>query len=124
MTAPTIPHGSTPITPTTPTATPPMSAPVKGTQATAPDAAISTMEAELTKWGKQLDDLFAKAKSAGKDVKVESHKQLEDLKAKVNDAMSKLRVAKHAGGDKWTMFKRDIEHSWKDLEAAFQKLAP
>jgi hypothetical protein len=87
------------------------------------DKAVSGLEGQLELWRAKLNELLAKADVAGKEAKLDSRKHLDELKAKVAATQAKLAAAKAAGSDKWDAFKQDVESSWKDLEAAFKKLA-
>lgn len=92
-----------------------------GTIGTSVDTTVSKLEDQLELWGAKFNELVAKAAVAGQETKIDARKHLDDLKAKLGDARTKLDEAKAAGGDKWETFKSDVEHSWKELEAAFHK---
>jgi uncharacterized protein YjbJ (UPF0337 family) len=85
--------------------------------------AVGRMETQLAHWGATLDGLVHKAEKAGSDVKADYHKRLDELKLKYQAAQKKLSDLRAAGHEKWDTFKADIEVVWKDLEAAFKKLA-
>ncbi len=93
------------------------------TLTTSIDRTVSKLEDQLKLWGAKLNELVAKAAVAGQETKVDARKHLDDVKVKLADARAKLDEAKAAGGDKWDKFKSGVEHSWKELEDAFHKLA-
>jgi len=84
---------------------------------------VGRMESQLAHWGATLDHLVQRAERAGSEVKVDYHKRLDDLKAKYQAAQKKLSDLRTASHEKWDTFKADLEVVWKDLEAAFKKLA-
>ncbi|MBS1120082.1 MAG: uncharacterized protein H6Q90_2310 [Deltaproteobacteria bacterium] len=94
-----------------------------GTIDSSVDQTVSKLEGQLQLWGSKFDELVAKAEVAGQEAKLDAHKHLDQLKAKLDDAQAKLHEAKAAGRDKWDIFKHGVESSWKELDAAFKKLA-
>ena len=86
------------------------------------DKSMSKLEDQLKLWGAKLDELVAKMEVAGQETKIDARKHLDEVKTRLVTARSKLDEAKAAGGDKWDGFKTGVESSWKELEAAFQKL--
>ncbi|MBL0215403.1 MAG: coiled coil domain-containing protein [Myxococcales bacterium] len=93
-----------------------------GTIATNIDTTVSKLEDQLKLWGAKLNELVARAEVAGQETKIDARKHLDDLKAKLAAARTKLDDAKAAGEGRWESFKSGVEHSWKELEGAFQKL--
>jgi hypothetical protein len=86
------------------------------------EAHVGKIEAELGRWGAKIDDLFAKADSAGTGAKVDYRSRLDDLRAKYEAAQANFGRLKTAGNDKWQSFEVAIETAWSELEDAFKKL--
>jgi hypothetical protein len=95
---------------------------VMGTIESSVDNSMAKLEDQLKLWGAKLDELVAKMEVAGQETKIDARKHLDEVKARLVTARSKLDEAKAAGRDKWDGFKSGVESSWKELEAAFQKL--
>ncbi|MBK6846705.1 MAG: hypothetical protein IPG96_03845 [Proteobacteria bacterium] len=85
-------------------------------------AHVGKMEAQLKRWGSQLDGLVAKAHDAGTEAKDDYRQAVAELKAKHQAAQAKLDELRTAGTDKWDGFKTGVESAWSELEAAFKKL--
>jgi len=83
---------------------------------------VGKMETQLKQWGAKLDELMAKAKESGAEVKVDYHQSIDELKAKHQAAQSKFDELRAAGSEKWETFKIGIEGAWNELEVAFKKL--
>ena len=85
-------------------------------------AHVGKMEAQLKRWGSQLDGLVAKAQEAGTEAKDDYRQAVAELKAKHQAAQAKLDELRAVGTDKWEVFKTGVESAWSDLETAFKKL--
>ena len=83
---------------------------------------VGKMETQLKHWGSKLDDIVAKAETAGAEVKTEYHKHIDDLKAKHKAAQLRLNELKTSGGEKWETVKSGFESAWNELDLAFKKL--
>jgi len=81
------------------------------------------MEQQLKHWGKKLDDIVAKAEQAGTEARADYRKNVDELKAKMKVAHAKLAELQAAGGESWETFQAGVESTWKDIEAAFKKMA-
>jgi hypothetical protein len=86
------------------------------------DKNLSKLEDQLKLWAAKFNEVAAKATVAGQQLKVDSRKQLDELKSKLDGAQAKLDEAKAAGAEKWDVLKKDVEHTWHELEGAFKKL--
>lgn len=86
------------------------------------EANVGKLEAQLTLWAVQIDDLAAKADKAGARATIEYRQSIDDLKIKRAMAQEKFDEFKAAGSGKWEEFKTDIEHAWSELAAAFSNL--
>ena len=85
------------------------------------DLYIEKLNAQLKEWSASIDGLKAKAEKASADLKIAYYKQLDDLKAKRDTARGKIHELKTAGDDAWERVRTEIEKSWGDLKAAFDK---
>lgn len=85
-------------------------------------AHVGKLEAQLQRWGSQLDGLVAKAQEAGTEAKDDYRKAVADLRTKHQAAQAKLDELRTVGADKWDGFKGGVESAWSELEAAFKKL--
>lgn len=86
------------------------------------EARVVKMETQLKQWAVKLDELMAKAKAAGAEVKADYHKSIDDLQAKHQAAHVKLNEFRAADHAKWESLKAGIETVWSDLEGAFKNL--
>ena len=83
---------------------------------------VGKMEKRLKRWGVKLDDLVARAESAGAEMKADSLRHIDDLKEKHHVVRAKLDELKAAGGAEWLSFKRGVESAGDELELAFTKV--
>lgn len=86
------------------------------------EAHVGKMEAELTRWGVKVDELYAKADAAGTGAKIDYRNRLDELKAKYEAVQARFGELKAAGHDKWQNFEVDIDTAWSELEDAYKKL--
>ena len=87
------------------------------------EAHIRKMETQLQRWGANLDELVAKAETAGSaEVEVDYRKGIDDLKSKYQVAQAKFAEFKTAGSSTWGAFKSGVDRAWNDLEGAFRRL--
>ncbi len=77
------------------------------------------VEAQLKKWGAELEELKAKGAKASQDVKAELNKQIETLKAKQDVAQKKLKELKAASSEAWQHMKTGLEKSVAELKDAW-----
>ena len=87
-----------------------------------PGPDVDKLEAQLTRWAGQIDDLAAMAGKAGAKVKIEFRLSIDDLKLKRVLAQEKVDQFKAAGSGKWEELKAGIELAWCDLETAISDL--
>ena len=83
---------------------------------------LGKMEAKLKQWGKELDELTAKAEKTGSKAKSDYHKGIINLKAKYQNAQSKLAEFKTGGIGSWDTFITGLENAWNELEVSFKKI--
>lgn len=84
---------------------------------------IGKMEKQLQKWGVQLDDLAARATTAGAQAKADERQLIVDLRAKQELTRARLEELKAASGDKWETFKDGVESAYGELDKAFKKIS-
>jgi len=77
------------------------------------------VEAQLKKWGVELEELKAKAAKATAGAKAELNKQIEILKARQDVAQKKLKELKAASGEAWKDVKTGLEKTVADLKEAW-----
>jgi predicted nucleic acid-binding Zn-ribbon protein len=77
------------------------------------------IEAQLKKWGAELEELKAKAAKASQDVKAELNKQIETLKARQDAAQKKFKELKAASGEAWQDVKASLEKTVAELKEAW-----
>ena len=75
------------------------------------DKNIAKLEIQLELWNARLNELVARGKLTGQEVK-----------AAVDVAQARLADVKKAGADKWESFQATLEDAWKQAEAAFKKI--
>jgi hypothetical protein len=80
------------------------------------------METKLNQWLTKLDELVAKTKEAGTDVKSDYRQRIDELRAKYQVAQAKLAELRAAGRGNWESFKAGVESSWNDIETAYKNL--
>lgn len=90
---------------------------------TGEEADLGNMEAELMRWSAKLEELRAKAHTAGSEAKFDYRKRVDDMREKYEAAEVKLGELKAAGSGKWEIFRGDIESAWSELAAAYRRLA-
>jgi pyrimidine operon attenuation protein/uracil phosphoribosyltransferase len=86
------------------------------------EARVGKLEKQLTRRETKLDELLAKAKEAGADIKGDYHSHVDDLKLKHQTVRSKLEELKVAGGEEWMSLVNGVDSAFSELEAAFKKL--
>ncbi len=86
------------------------------------DEHVGKIEKQLTRWGATLDQMVARADTAGAEAKVGHRERIGELRAKHKIARGKLDQLKAATGDEWETLKDGLESTCNDLEAAFKKL--
>jgi hypothetical protein len=84
---------------------------------------VEKMEGELRQWGERLDELMAKADTAGTGAKVDYRKRLDDLSEKYAAAEARFAELKAAGNSKWGAYQGVVETAWSELATAFARLA-
>jgi len=87
------------------------------------ESRVGKMEADLRIWGAKIEALIAGAAAAGTGAKIDYRRRLDDIKTKYQIVEKKLAELKYVSSSRWEMFQDGIEKAWKDLEAAFRKLA-
>jgi hypothetical protein len=79
------------------------------------------MEAQLKRWGAKLDQLVARADTAGADGEIDHRKRIGALKTKHKLARAKLKELKTASAETRESLKQGAESAWSDFEVAFNK---
>ena len=59
------------------------------------------LQAQLDKWGSEIDKLEAKADKAKAGLQIEYYKEIEDLRSKYQAAQQKLHELKKTSGEAW-----------------------
>jgi len=78
-------------------------------------------EARLAEYGKEIDQLQAKAEKLGGDAKAKAEQQLTALRQKQDAVAEKLKELGSAGGNAWEQIKSGIEAALEDLGNAYKK---
>jgi hypothetical protein len=81
---------------------------------------VGKIEKQLAQWGARLDELAAKAATAGEDVIQKERQHIAELRAKRDEFAVKLQEMKAAGSDKWQTIKSGVDSAYDELEAAFR----
>ena len=80
-------------------------------------------ETRLAEYGKEIDQLQAKAEQLGGDAKAKAEQQLTALRQKRDAVSEKLTELGSAGGNAWEQIKSGIEAALEDLGNAYKKAA-
>ena len=78
-------------------------------------------EARIAEYGKEIDQLQAKAEKMGGDAKAKAEQQLTALRQKRDAVSEKLKELGSAGGNAWEQIKSGIEAALEDLGKAYKK---
>jgi hypothetical protein len=87
------------------------------------EARVGKMEAELRIWSAKLEALIAEADASGTGAKIDYRRRLEDMKTKYGIVQTRLADVRFVSSSRWETFQGGIEKAWRDLEAAFRRLA-
>jgi len=79
---------------------------------------IDKLAMQLKEWSGKIDELEAKARSAGADMKTEYEKQIVQLKGKRDEAMTKLQELKGSSAEAWDALKAGAESAWAEMKNA------
>jgi ElaB/YqjD/DUF883 family membrane-anchored ribosome-binding protein len=80
-------------------------------------------EARIAEYGKEIDQLQAKAEKMGGDAKAKAEQQLTALRLKRDEVVEKLKELGSAGEGAWEQIKSGIEAAMEDLGNAYKKAA-
>jgi hypothetical protein len=86
------------------------------------DKTIAKMEAQLKLWNARLNELAARGKVTGQEIKIDARNRIDELKVAVDAAQVRLGEVKKAGAEQWENLRVAVEDAWKRAETAFKKL--
>jgi len=85
------------------------------------DAYEQKLQAKLDEWQAEIDKLWARARSAEADARIEREKEAERLEAKRDEVREKLKEMREAGDEAWDDLRDGAERAWKSFSDAFEK---
>lgn len=80
------------------------------------------LEAQLTEWDRQLDQLMVKVKKAGVEARTKVEDELAGLKSKRVAVQKRLDELRNHGEDAWEDLKGGIEKAWDDISDTLGKV--
>jgi len=92
-------------------------------QTSAKEAFQQRLESQLKEWDTRLDELKAKARDAGSELRVDYEKQLETLAAKRDALQIKALELRKRTEDAWEDMKSGTEKAWDDMRDALNRIA-
>jgi uncharacterized protein YhaN len=81
------------------------------------------MESQFSEWGKEIDNLKARADKAAADTRQGYYDEIEALRAKESSMRTKLQELKTSGDDAWGDLKEGLDNSWNQVKDSFNKAA-
>ncbi|MDQ1336664.1 MAG: hypothetical protein QG552_3614 [Thermodesulfobacteriota bacterium] len=81
------------------------------------------METRLDDYGKEIDQLKAKAEKLEGDAKAKAEQQLTALRQKRDEVSEKVKKLGSSSGDAWEQLKSGIDAAMEDLGNAYKKVA-
>ncbi len=83
------------------------------------DEYYEKLEAQLKDWGKQIDELKAKAAQASAEMKEKYDETLQVLIAKRDEVASRLLELRKSGDEAWVDIKVGLENALDEMRGAF-----
>jgi chromosome segregation ATPase len=80
-------------------------------------------ETRLDEYGKEIDELQAKAEKLGGDAKAKAEQELAALRQKRDEVSEKLKELSSSSGNAWDQLKSGIDAAMDDLGNAYKKAA-
>jgi len=81
---------------------------------------LNSLQAQISDWQKELNDLGARADKAGARAKDELQAQIKELNAHLDEARGKLKQIQEVGPDAWEDVRAGFEKSWTEMRGAFR----
>lgn len=81
------------------------------------------MEAQLSEWGAEIDNLQARADRATADTRQDYYDEIAVLRAKQTSMQAKLQELRAANNDAWGDLKDGLDRSWRQVKDSFSKAA-
>ena len=91
-------------------------------QASAKEAFQQRLEAQLQEWDTRLDELKAKVRDAGSELRADYEKQLETLAAKRDALQTKALELRKRTEDAWEDLKSGTEKAWDDMRETLNRI--
>jgi uncharacterized protein HemX len=85
-----------------------------------PQQSQKNMEQKAAEFGKKIDELELKIKTAKEDVKIDLSRQVHELRKKQNDVQKMLKEMKIASGNAWQDAKSGAQSAIDDLQKAYE----
>lgn len=79
------------------------------------DEFVESLKRNLDELNHEIDDIEAKAKSAGESVKAKYNEQLAEAKTARSDMETQIEKLREASEDTWEDLKADADKTWKAL---------
>jgi predicted RNase H-like nuclease (RuvC/YqgF family) len=80
------------------------------------------METKLDEYGKEIDQLQAKAEKLGGDAKAKAEQQLTALRQKRDAVAEKVKELGSSSGSAWEQLKSGIDAAMEELASAYKKV--
>jgi hypothetical protein len=86
------------------------------------NAYVGEMSEQMSKFGKQFEDLSAKAESLGDDAKQSFNTQFAALTEKETAVSNKMEELQNASGDAWVRIKAELDGLMAELAELYESI--